>query len=68
LFIDALHYIISLSLKLEDNEFGLANELALLASNVRMEVCGVLDFFFSFLMKYEEKRTFYNFLEFKTRQ
>jgi hypothetical protein len=69
-----------MSLKLEDNEFllsfeslmedefGLANELALLASNIRMEVCGLLDFFFSFLMKYEEKRTFYNFLEFKTRR
>jgi hypothetical protein len=68
LFTDALHYIISLSLKLEDNEFGLANELALLAFNIRMEVCVVLDFFFSFLMKYEEKRTLYNFLEFKTKR
>jgi len=77
---DALHYIISLSLKPEDNEFllsfeslmedefGLANELALLTFNIRMEVCGVLDFFFSFLMKYEEKKTLYNFLEFKTRK
>jgi hypothetical protein len=67
-----------LSLKLKDNEFllsfeslmedefGLVNELALLVSNIKMEVCGVLDFFFSFLMKYEEKRTLYNFLEFKT--
>ncbi len=74
---DALHYIISLSLKLEDNEFllsfeslmkdesGLANELALLASNIRMEVCGVLDFFFSFLMKYKEKinKNFLGFLD-----
>jgi hypothetical protein len=69
-----------LSLKLKDNEFlfsfeslmedefGLVNELALLVSNIKMEVCGVLDFFFSFLMKYEEKRTLYNFLEFKTRR
>jgi hypothetical protein len=58
LFSDALHYIISLSLKLEDNEFllsfeslmedefGLANELALLTFNIRTEVCGVLDFSF----------------------
>ncbi len=80
MFSDALHYIISLSLKLEDNEFllsfeslmedefGLANELALLAFNIRMEVCAVLDFFFSFLMKYEEKRALYNFLEFKTKR
>jgi hypothetical protein len=28
----------------------------LLAFNIRMEVCAVLDFFFSFLMKYEEKK------------
>jgi hypothetical protein len=46
-----------LSLKLENNElllsfeslmedeFGLANELALLAFNIRMEVCGVLNYF-----------------------
>ncbi len=51
-----------------EDEFGLVNELALLVSNIKMEVCGVLDFFFSFLMKYEEKRTLYNFLEFKTRR
>ncbi len=51
-----------------EDEFGLANELALLAFNIRMEVCAVLDFFFSFLMKYEEKRTLYNFLEFKTKR
>jgi hypothetical protein len=38
-----------------EDEFGLANELALLASNIRMEVCGVQNSFFSFLMKYEEK-------------
>jgi hypothetical protein len=56
-----------MSLKLEDNEFllsfeslmkdefGFANELALLAFNIRMEVCGVLNSFFSFLMKYKEK-------------
>jgi hypothetical protein len=56
-----------LSLKLEDNElllsfeslmedeFGLANELALLAFNIRMDVCGVLNFLLSFLMKYKEK-------------
>jgi len=47
-----------LSLKLKDNEpffffeslmedeFGLANELALIAFNIRMEVCGVLNFSF----------------------
>jgi len=57
-----------LSLKLDDNElllsfesliedeFGLANELAMLAFNIRMKVCGVLNSFFSFLMKYKEKR------------
>jgi hypothetical protein len=64
-----------LSLKLEDSElllsfeslmedeFGLANELALLAFNIRMEVCGVLNSFFSFLMTYKEKRN-KNFLGF----
>jgi hypothetical protein len=37
------------------NEYGLVNELTLLASNIRKEVCGVLIFFLSFLKKYEKK-------------
>jgi hypothetical protein len=56
------HYIISLNLKLENNEllsfeslmedeFGLANELALLTFNIRMDVCGLLNSFFSLLTK-----------------
>jgi hypothetical protein len=71
------HSIISLSLKLDDNElllsfeslieeeFGLTNELAMLAFNIRMEVCNVLNSFFSFLMKYKEKRNnfFFGFLD-----
>jgi hypothetical protein len=67
---DALHFAISLSLKLLKNnevqhsfdnlmedEYGLANELALLSSNIKNQVYGVLDFFLSFLMKYEEKQS-----------
>jgi hypothetical protein len=33
------------------------NEVALMASNIRREVCGVLDSFLSFLTKYEDKKT-----------
>jgi hypothetical protein len=37
----------------------IGNELALLVFNVRKEVCGVLDFFLSFLTKYKNKKTLY---------
>jgi hypothetical protein len=43
------------NLVLED-ESSLAKALALLASNIRKEVCGVLYSFFSFLKKYEENK------------
>ncbi len=69
MFSDALHSTIFLSLKLKENnellpsfqslmedEFNLANELTLLASNIRKEVCDVLNFFLSFLRKYKEKK------------
>ncbi len=48
-----------------EDESGLANELALLASNIRMEVCDVIDFIFLFLMKYEEKinKNFFGFFD-----
>jgi hypothetical protein len=32
---------------------GVVDELALLLSNIKKEVCGILDFFLSFLNKYE---------------
>jgi hypothetical protein len=61
--------MISLSLKLKrivkflpsfenlmEDEANLAKELALLASNIRKEVCGVLYSFLSFLKKYEENK------------
>jgi hypothetical protein len=66
---DALHCANFLSLKLKENnellpsfqslvedKSSLANELTLLASNIRKEVCDVLNFFLSFLRKYEEKK------------
>jgi hypothetical protein len=34
-----------------------ALELSLLASNIRKEVCGVLDGFLSFFKKYEKNKT-----------
>lgn len=39
-----------------EDEYGLANELILLSSNIKKQVYGVLDFFLSFLMKYEGKK------------
>ncbi len=66
---DALHCIISMSLKLkEENKIILSfeslmeddsiisNELFLLAFNIRREVINVLDLFLSFLKKYENKK------------
>jgi hypothetical protein len=41
---------------LMENDANVVNELALLASNIQREVYNVLDFFFSFLKKYEEKK------------
>jgi hypothetical protein len=35
----------------------IVDELALLVSNIRKEVCAMLDSFLSFLMKYENKKT-----------
>jgi hypothetical protein len=40
---------------MEDDSI-IVNELALMASNIRREVYGVLDSFFSFLMKYKNKK------------
>jgi len=66
---DALHSIISMSLKLkEENKIILSfeslmeddsiifNELSLLAFNIRREVINVLDSFLSFLKKYENTK------------
>jgi hypothetical protein len=73
---DAPHSIISMSLKLnEENEVvhfldslmeddsSVANELVFLASNIRRQICGVLDSSFSFERKYEEKNTQDDFLD-----
>lgn len=70
LLTNALNSIISLSLKLKrdseplpsfehlmEDEYSLAKELTLLASNIRKEGCGVLYSFLSFLKKYEENKT-----------
>ncbi len=65
----ALHFTNFFSLKLKENnellpsfqslvedESSFANELTLLASNIRKEVCVVLNCFLSFLKKYEKKK------------
>lgn len=64
-----VHFVISLNLKLkEDNallayfeslmedEPSVVKELVLLGSNIRKEVCDVLDSFLSFLRTYEENK------------
>jgi hypothetical protein len=40
-----------------DDDFAITLELFLFASNIKKEVCGVLDSFLSFLKKYEEKKS-----------
>ncbi len=39
-----------------DDDLVIVDELALLASNIKKEVCCVLDSFLSFLRKYENKK------------
>ncbi len=40
-----------------EDEYVVANELTLLAFNIRKEFCGILDSFLWFLKKYEEEKT-----------
>jgi hypothetical protein len=42
---------------LMEEDLVITDELALLVFNIRMEVCGVLDSFLSFLTKYENRKT-----------
>jgi hypothetical protein len=42
---------------LMEKDLVVTDELALLVFNIRMEVCGVLDSFLSFLTKYENRKT-----------
>jgi hypothetical protein len=44
-----------------ENFFGVALELICLASNIRKDVCGVLNSFLSFWKKFDEKKS-YNML------
>jgi hypothetical protein len=41
---------------LMDDDSIIVNLLALMVSNIRREICGVLDFFLSFLTKYKNKK------------
>jgi hypothetical protein len=41
---------------LMEEDFGVTLELICLASNIRKEVCEVLDIFLSFLNKFDEKK------------
>jgi hypothetical protein len=72
LFSDALHFAISMSIKfkeesqvlpsfetLMDDDSIIINELAFITSRIKREVSWVLDSFFSFLTKYENKKTCY---------
>jgi hypothetical protein len=40
-----------------DDDFTITLELSLFISNIKKEVCGVLDSFLSFLKNYEKKET-----------
>jgi hypothetical protein len=47
--------VLSFEILMED-DLIIVDELVLLVFNIRKEVCGVLDSFLSFLMKYETKK------------
>ncbi len=66
---DVLHFVILMSLRLKEknqvlfsfeslmhDDSLIVDELVLQASKVRREVCGVLNFFLLFLIKYENKK------------
>jgi hypothetical protein len=60
---DALNFIITMSYKVKEIGivmdgwwFGVVIELSMLAFNIKKKVCGVLDFFLSFLKSYENKK------------
>jgi hypothetical protein len=40
-----------------EEDFGVALEFICLASNIRKEVCEILDSFLSFLKKFDERKT-----------
>jgi len=40
-----------------DDDFTITLKLSLFTSNIKKEVCGVLDSFLSFLKTYEERKT-----------
>jgi hypothetical protein len=42
---------------LMEEDFGVALELICLASNIKKEICGVLDSLFSFLKRFNERKT-----------
>ncbi len=42
--------------KFMDDDFVIILELCLFTSNIKKEVCGILDSFLSFLRKYEERK------------
>jgi hypothetical protein len=66
---DVLHSTISLILKLKKitkfhlflklngKECGVVDNLTLLTSNIRNDVCGVQNYFLSIILKYEKKKT-----------
>jgi hypothetical protein len=69
LLYDVLNVIITMSLKLKeksrislnlqdliDDDSIVTHELSLLASNIRREICGILDGFLSFFKKYERNK------------
>jgi hypothetical protein len=53
---DALEVLLSLQ-NLMEEEFTVVDELIFFASNIKKEVCVVLESFLSFLRKFEEKKT-----------
>jgi hypothetical protein len=48
--------VLSFETLMDDNSI-VVNELVFMASNIKREVCGVLNFFLSLLTKYENKKT-----------
>ncbi len=66
---DALHFVIFMNLKLKkehevvlsfdslmEDDYGVVDDLALLAFNIKREFHGILYFFLSFLKKYERNK------------
>ncbi len=53
---EAMNHLLLSNVLIDDDDYGLLFELGTFAKNVKKEVIGVINYFFSFLTRYDENR------------